>query len=169
MDMDWLKTIAPTIATAMGGPLAGMAVDAIGNALGMKDATKEQVKDLLASGTLTSDQMASIKQADASLKVRMKELEIDMEKVHAGDRNSAREMATKTGDVWTPRVMALVVFIVWGAVNYKLFNGTINSDMRELVARALGTLDAVLMAVIYYYYGSSSSSAAKTEAMAGKK
>lgn len=167
--MDWLKTIAPTIATAMGGPLAGMAVDAIGNALGMKDATKDQIKDLLSSGTLTSDQMASIKQADASLKVRMKELEIDMEKVHAGDRNSAREMAARTGDVWTPRVMALVVFIVWGAVNYKLFNGTINSDMRELVARALGTLDAVLMAVIYYYYGSSSSSAAKTEAMQGKK
>lgn len=167
--MDWLKTIAPTIATALGGPLAGMAVDAIGSALGMKDATKEQVKDLLASGTLTSDQMASIKQADASLKVRMKELEIDMEKVHAGDRNSAREMAAKTGDVWTPRIMALVVFIVWGAVNYKLFNGTINGDMRELVARALGTLDAVLMAVIYYYYGSSSSSAAKTEAMQGKK
>lgn len=167
--MDWLKTIAPTIATAMGGPLAGMAVDAIGNALGMKDATKEQVKDLLASGTLTADQMASIKQADANLKVRMKELEIDMEKVHAGDRNSAREMATKTGDVWTPRLMAIVVFAVWGAVNYKLFNGTINGDMRELVARALGTLDAVLMAVIYYYYGSSSSSAAKTEAMSGKK
>ena len=167
--MDWLKTIAPTIATAMGGPLAGMAVDAIGSALGMKDATKEQVKDLLASGTLTSDQMASIKQADASLKVRMKELEIDMEKVHAGDRNSAREMAAKTGDVWTPRLMAIVVFAVWGAVNYKPFNGTINGDMRELVARALGTLDAVLMAVIYYYYGSSSSSAAKTEAMAGKK
>lgn len=167
--MDWLKTIAPTIATAMGGPLAGMAVDAVGSALGMKDATKEQVKDLLASGTLTSDQMASIKQADATLKVRMKELEIDMEKVHAGDRNSAREMAAKTGDVWTPRLMAIVVFAVWGAVNYKLFNGTINGDMRELVARALGTLDAVLMAVIYYYYGSSSSSAAKTEAMAGKK
>ena len=167
--MDWLKTIAPTIATAMGGPLAGMAVDAIGNALGMKDATKDQIKDLLSSGTLTSDQMASIKQADASLKVRMKELEIDMEKVHAGDRNSAREMAARTGDVWTPRIMALVVFIVWGAVNYKLFNGTINGDMRELVARALGTLDAVLMAVIYYYYGSSSSSAAKTEAMQGKK
>lgn len=167
--MEWLKTIAPTIATAMGGPLAGMAVDAIGSALGMKDATKEQVKDLLASGTLTADQMASIKQADATLKVRMKELEIDMEKVHAGDRNSAREMAAKTGDVWTPRIMAMVVFAVWGAVNYKLFNGTINGDMRELVARALGTLDAVLMAVIYYYYGSSSSSAAKTEAMAGKK
>ena len=167
--MDWLKTIAPTIATAMGGPLAGMAVDAIGSALGMKDATKEQVKDLLASGTLTSDQMASIKQADATLKVRMKELEIDMEKVHAGDRNSAREKAAKTGDGWTPRLMAIVVFAVWGAVNYKLFNGTINGDMRELVARALGTLDAVLMAVIYYYYGSSSSSAAKTEAMAGKK
>jgi len=61
-----------------------------------------------------------------------------------------------------------VVFIVWGAVNWKLFNGMISGDMRELVARALGTLDATLMAVIYYYFGSSAGSKDKTEAMASK-
>jgi len=33
--MDWLKQIAPTIATAMGGPLAGMAVSAISKAIGV--------------------------------------------------------------------------------------------------------------------------------------
>ena len=32
--MDWLKTIAPTIATALGGPLAGMAVSAVAKAIG---------------------------------------------------------------------------------------------------------------------------------------
>ena len=166
--MDWLATIAPTAATLLGGPLAGMAVDAIGKAIGLTDATKEQVKDALASGTLNADQMAAIKQAEADLILKVKQLDIDMEKVHAGDRASARDMAAKTGDTWTPRIIALVVFIVWGAVNWKLFNGTISGDMRELVARALGTLDATLMAVIYYYFGSSAGSKEKTEAMSKK-
>lgn len=167
--MEWLKQLAPTAATLLGGPLAGMAVDAIGNALGMKDATKDQVKDLLTSGTLNADQMAAIKKAEADLILKVKELDIDMEKVHAGDRASARDMAAKTGDIWTPRIIALVVFIVWGAVNWKLFNGTISGDMRELVARALGTLDGTLLAVVYYYFGSSSGSKDKTEAIATKK
>ena len=167
--MEWLKQLAPTAATLLGGPLAGMAVDAIGNALGMKDATKDQVKDLLTSGTLNADQMAAIKKAEADLILKVKQLDIDMEKVHAGDRASARDMAAKTGDVWTPRIIALVVFIVWGAVNWKLFNGTISGDMRELVARALGTLDGTLLAVVYYYFGSSSGSKDKTDAIAGKK
>jgi hypothetical protein len=36
--MDWLKQIAPTIATALGGPLAGMAVSAISKAIGVDEA-----------------------------------------------------------------------------------------------------------------------------------
>jgi hypothetical protein len=167
--MEWLKQIAPTAATLLGGPLAGMAVDAIGKAIGLSDATKEQVKDALSSGTLNADQMAAIKQAEADLVLKVKQLDIDMEKVHAGDRASARDMAVKTGDVLTPRIIALVVFIVWGAVNWKLFNGTISGDMRELVARALGTLDGTLLAVVYYYFGSSSGSKDKTDSLAGKK
>ena len=41
---DALKAIAPTIATALGGPLAGLAVDALGAAFGWTDATKEKVE-----------------------------------------------------------------------------------------------------------------------------
>lgn len=167
--MDWLKTIAPTAATLLGGPLAGMAVDAIGKAIGLPDATKEQVKEALTSGTLNAEQMTAIKQAEADLVVKVKQLDIDMEKVHAGDRASARDMAVKTGDVWTPRIIAGIVFFVWGAVNWKLFNGTISGDMRELVARALGTLDATLMAVVYYYFGSSAGSKEKTSNIVEKK
>ena len=33
--MDWLTQIAPTIATALGGPLAGMAVAAVSKAIGV--------------------------------------------------------------------------------------------------------------------------------------
>lgn len=167
--MDWLKQIAPTAATLLGGPLAGMAVDAIGKALGISDATKDQVKGILTSGTVNAEQMAAIKQAEADLVLKVKQLDIDMEKIHAGDRASARDMAAKTGDVWTPRIIAMMVFIVWGVVQYHVFTSVIPDGMRELVARMLGTLDAVLMAVVYYYYGSSSGSAAKTAAMTEKK
>ena len=153
--MEWLKAIAPTAATLLGGPLAGMAVEAIGSALGVSDATKEKITEVLQSGTLTAEQTAALRQVDANLKVKLKELDIDMEKVHASDRDSARKMAAATGDIWTPRVIALVVFLVWGVVQYHVFTSTIPEGMRELVARMLGTLDAVLMAVVYYYYGSS--------------
>ena len=166
--MDWLKTIAPTVASALGGPLAGMAVEAVGSALGLTDATKEKITDVLQSGSMTAEQTAALKQAELDLKLKLKELDIDLEKVHAGDRNSAREMAAKTGDIWTPRIIAIVVFIVWAVVQYVVFTSVIPEGMRELVARMLGTLDAVLMAVVYYYFGSSSGSAAKTQAMVSK-
>ena len=166
--MDWLKTIAPTVASALGGPLAGMAVEAVGSALGLTDATKEKITDVLQSESMTAEQTAALKQAELDLKIKLKELDIDLEKVHAGDRNSAREMAAKTGDIWTPRIIAMVVFIVWAVVQYVVFTSVIPEGMRELVARMLGTLDAVLMAVVYYYFGSSSGSAAKTQAMVSK-
>lgn len=166
--MDWLKTIAPTVASALGGPLAGMAVEAVGSALGLTDATKEKITDVLQSGSMTAEQTAALKQAELDLKLKLKELDIDLEKVHAGDRNSAREMAAKTGDIWTPRIIAMVVFIVWAVVQYVVFTSVIPEGMRELVARMLGTLDAVLMAVVYYYFGSSSGSATKTQAMVSK-
>lgn len=167
--MDWLKQIAPTAATLLGGPLAGMAVDAIGKALGMSDATKDQVKDLLTSGTINAEQMAAIKQAEADLVLKVKQLDIDLEKVHAGDRASARDMAVKTGDVWTPRIVAFLVLIVWGVVQYHVLNKVVPTEARELVIRMLGTLDAALMAVLYYYFGSSAGSKDKTQALADKK
>lgn len=170
-DIDWkglLKSVAPTAATLLAGPFAGMAVEAIAGAIGEPTATKEQVIEKLQSGMLTADQMTSLKAADANLKVRLRELDIDLEKIHAGDRDSARQMAAKTGDIWTPRILALVVLVTWGIVQYHLLTAVVDSTMRELVARLLGTLDAALMAVLYYYYGSSAGSAAKNDALAKK-
>jgi hypothetical protein len=170
-DFDWkslLKSVAPTAATLLGGPLAGMAVEAIASAIGDPNATKEQVIEKLQAGTLTAEQMTALKAAEANLKIKLRELDIDLEKVHAADRASARDMAAKTGDVWTPRVLAFVVLITWGFVQYHLLTAVVDASMRELVARLLGTLDAALMAVLYYYYGSSAGSAAKNEALAKK-
>ena len=64
--MDILKTfgpligsVAPTIATALGGPVAGMAVKALSGALfGHEDATSDDIKTALANPT--ADQLAAL-------------------------------------------------------------------------------------------------------------
>ena len=42
--MNWLAQIAPTLATALGGPLAGLAVAAISKVIGV---LPEEVKDVI--------------------------------------------------------------------------------------------------------------------------
>ena len=46
--MDWTKTLqalAPTVASAILGPLGGIAVSAIGNILGVSDATQAEIAE----------------------------------------------------------------------------------------------------------------------------
>ena len=157
--MDILKTfgpligsIAPTIATALGGPVAGMAVKALSGALlGHEDGTEDDIKAALANPT--ADQLTALKKIDADFKLQMKSLDIDLERIAASDRDSARNMAIMTHD-WTPRVLAVVVVVAWGIVQWYLLHNVIDASMRELVARVLGTLDGALMLVLSYYFGS---------------
>lgn len=158
--MDWLKTIAPTIASALGGPLAGMAVDLVSKACGI-DA--KDVHASISEGKLSADQIAFIKQAELQLQARAQELGLDFEKIAAADRDSARnrEIAIATSEAvpWinkmvTPAIACSVV-VVWGAVQYFLFHNIIPAEMRELTARVLGTLDGALMLVLSYYFGAS--------------
>ena len=112
--MDILKTfgplvgsVAPTIATALGGPVAGMAVKALSNALlGHADGTEDEINAALANPT--ADQLAALKKIDADFKVQMKSLDIDLERIAASDRDSARNYAIMTHDL-TPRVLAVNV------------------------------------------------------------
>lgn len=158
--MDILKTfgpligsVAPTIATALGGPVAGMAVKALSGALfGHEDGTQDDIMTALANPT--GDQLASLKKIDADFKTQMKSLDIDLERIAADDRNSARQMAIQTHD-WTPRILAVVVICAWVFIQWHLLNSTIPPEMRELVARVLGTLDAALTLVLSYYFGAS--------------
>jgi hypothetical protein len=157
--MDILKTfgpligsVAPTIATALGGPVAGMAVKALSGALfGHEDATSDDIKTALANPT--ADQLAALKKIDADFKVQMKALDIDLEQIAAKDRDSARNMAIMTHD-WTPRILAMVVVAAWGITTWYLLRNIIEPSMREIIARVLGNLDSALVLVLSYYFGS---------------
>ena len=81
-----IETIAPTIATAIGGPVAGMAVKALSTALlGHENGTEDDITSALA--TATPDQIVAIKTADSNFKIQMKKLDIDLERISADDRD----------------------------------------------------------------------------------
>ena len=148
-----VQNVAPTIATALGGPVAGMAVKALSTALlGHGDGSEDDITAALS--TATPEQIAAIKKADNDFKVQMKALDIDLVKIAADDRASARNYAIQTHDL-TPRLLAFIIVVSWGCVQYFMFTHVIEPSMRELIARVLGTIDGALMLVLSYYFGSS--------------
>lgn len=156
MSFDWkavVKTVAPGLATALGGPLAGLAVTAIGEALGVSEPTQEKIQQALAGAT--PDDLLKIKAAEQTFQVKMRELDVDLVRIGVSDRDSARQREAATKDTLTPRFLAAVVVITWGVVQWRILNHSIPEDMRELVMRVLGTLDAALLVVLYYYFGGS--------------
>jgi hypothetical protein len=158
-----VKTVAPSLATAVGGPLAGMATRAISDALlGKPDGTEDELID--AASKASPDQLLALKKAEQDFAVRMRELEIDLQRIDAADRSSAREREVKTGD-WTPRALAGAVTLgFFGVLGYMIAYG-LPSQGGEALLVMLGTLGTAWGGIVSYYFGSSAGSKEKSEAM----
>ena len=158
-----LGQLAPTIASALGGPVAGMAVKALAGALGLsQDSSTDDVQTALL--TATPEQLAAIKKVDADFKVQMKELDIDLERIAAGDRDSARNMQMHTND-WIPRAMAIMVtFGFFGILTWLLTKGVPPTGSETLIYM-LGALGTAWTGIVQFYFGSSAGSKAKTDAL----
>jgi hypothetical protein len=161
--MDWLKQIAPTIATAMGGPLAGMAVSAISKAIGVDP---EKVGDLISSNKLSADQIAQVKIAEIELQRQAQELGLNFEKLEVEDRKSARDMQAATKSLMPP-VLAAAVTIGFFSIMVLMFFNKID-DSNPAILMMLGSLGTAWTGIIAYYFGSSAGSQAKTELLSKK-
>ena len=65
--MDWLKTLAPTAATMLGGPLAGMAVKFLADKLGAPAETADAVTTALSNLTGTPEGRIKLAEIDAGI------------------------------------------------------------------------------------------------------
>jgi hypothetical protein len=169
---DFLNKVLPWIGAAATGnvpALVGMAATAIGDAVGVKVDANQRAIQAAVTGA-TPEQMLALKQADNDFSARMQALGFahleELAQVAAGDRADARNREIKTGDSWTPRLLAAMVLIGWLAVQGFLLTHVVDATMRELIARVLGTLDGALMLVLSYYFGSSAGSAEKNQLIA---
>ena len=172
--MDILKTfgpligsVAPTIATALGGPVAGMAVKAISGALfGHDGASKDDIMTALANPT--GDQLAALKKIDADFAVQMKALDIDLERIAAGDRASARDMQKETRD-WIPRALAVSVTVGFFAILLYMLVYGLPTTGNEALLLLLGALQTAWGGIIAFYFGSSSGSQKKDQMIYNSK
>jgi hypothetical protein len=156
--MEWLKQIAPTVATALGGPLAGMAVSAISKAIGVEP---EKVGDLISNNKLTAEQIAQVKLAEIELQKQAQELGLNFEKLAVDDRKSAREMQAATRSIVPPALAAIVTVGFFGILVMMLL-GKVDSN-NPAILMMLGSLGTAWTGIIAYYFGSSAGSQAKTD------
>jgi hypothetical protein len=155
-----LKGVAPTLATAVAGPLGGAAISAIASKLGVSDSVEEVAK------AIAGDPQAAQKLA---------ELELEYAKLDAQDRDSARkayaaiatsENSTKLDKLVVPILALGVVGLAFTLIGVLMFVDT-PSDQQQLVIFALGFITSAAGQVLSFYFGSSQGSKDKTEDMKG--
>lgn len=169
-DVNWqaiVKTVAPWIGTALGGPLGGMAVEAAANALGLGEKTVDAVKQAL--GGATPEQMLALKKADQEFALQMRALGFkaatDLEAIAAGDRRDARGM-----QVAKPSPMPAVLTVGTGVGFFftlgALFLYPIPPENRDVIVYMCGQLAAAFAACLAFWVGTTRSSQNKTEMLA---
>lgn len=161
---DFLGKVAPTIATLFGGPLAGMAVTAVGDALGLKGSTQKSLTDLIESGQMTGEQLLALKRAEIDIQTKLKELDIDAEKLATEDRNSARTMQTATRSS-VPAVLAISLTLgVFG-----LLLGEKTGALQAGDTQGTTALWTVWIMAMSFYFGTTHSSQRKDATIARMK
>lgn len=157
---DFLKSVAPSLATALLGPLGGVAISFIADKLGIEEKTVEAVTDAIQGNKMTAEQVTQIKAAEIDFQKFLKTNEIDLERIHAGDRDSARKRESAVQDKTTRNLAYLIVGGFLGMVGATLGGWTQVDSV--LAGTLIGYLSAKAEQVASYYFGSSSGSVQKS-------
>ena len=157
---DWIKILAPILGSALGGPLGGAAASIIADKLGIQEKTIEAVSEVLNSGKMSADQIASLKLAEIEFSRFLESNKIRIEEISAGDRASARAREISVKD-WVPAWLAIMLTVgFFGILAYMLKYGAPEAG-RDALLVMLGSLGTGWTSVLAYYFGSSAGSASK--------
>jgi hypothetical protein len=153
--LDIVKGVAPSLATALGGPLAGAAVTAIAEKFGVEDTVEAVTTALQAANP---EQLAKLQEID------LKKLELEN-----ADRDSARKahMAIATSpdahllEKLTMPILALgTVALAFMLIGILLFIN-IPDSQENIIIFALGFITSAATQVLSFYFGSSQGSQEK--------
>ncbi|HEY4374053.1 MAG TPA: hypothetical protein VGN52_19160 [Burkholderiales bacterium] len=159
-----IKTIAPTVASALGGPLAGAAVSALGSIFGIGEPTQEKIKDAIESAQMTPAQVAQIKALELQYQNDEKERQFKYAELEFKDLDSARQRDVQTKDNVNRNLAYAIVGAFIALVAATLLGQTKVDSV--LAGTLVGYLSAKCEQVLAYYFGSSRGSERKTELLA---
>lgn len=154
-----LKSVAPSLATVVAGPLGGVAVKAIAEKFGVADSVESVAK------AIAGDPEAAMKLAEIDLK------QFELENADRASARHLQETALMQDDLFSKH------FIYWFAWFWSISSVTyfgcvtflpIPEDNTHFADIILGFLLGTAVAtIISFFYGSSKSSKDKTESMKG--
>ena len=141
--------VAPTLATALGGPLAGAAAQSIASVLGV---APEPRKLEQAMAEMSAEQLAEIKKAELEFEVKMKELDVDLFALETKDIQDARKRNSKD---WTARAIALGSVGMFAGYVFLVTVQPPDANSEAVINLVLGYLGGMVSAVISFYFGAS--------------
>lgn len=123
-----LKGIAPTLATALGGPLAGVAAKFITDKLGGGDgAQASNIESILRDLTGSSEKLGQLKKIEADFKLEMQKLDVDVFSLEVQDRSSARELAKE--NMWPQIGISFLFLVTYFALLFYMFSIEVSDEM----------------------------------------
>jgi hypothetical protein len=153
MNFDKIKGLvgglAPTLATALGGPLAGTAATAIAEVLGCKPDAPSIER---AMAQATPAQLTEIKKAELDFEARMKELDVDLFALETADIQDARK---NMGKDWTARVLALGTMAAFVGYVFLVTIQPPDANSDAIINLVLGYLGGMVSGVTSFYFGAS--------------
>lgn len=170
MSFDWknlVRTVAPTIGTVLGSPMAGVAISALSEALlGRDNGTIQEVSKAVAKAT--PQDLAAIKQADVKLQQVMAELEIDVFSLEVEDRKSARDLfkINQWPQIILSGAFLTAYFVILGTVLLGDIN--IEAGFKDVVILLLGLMVREVPTVMGFWFGTSLGSKEKSAQLAVK-
>jgi hypothetical protein len=153
--------VAPTIAGALGGPLAGAAMQALSKAvLGESSAVAEDIETVVLAQR--PETLAALKKAELDFRRAILDADLEARRIAAGDRADARARQIAVRDA-TPAVLGLGVISGFFFVLTLMLLRQLPSEADTEFSIMLGALATMTAAVVNYYFGSSADSREKTK------
>lgn len=141
--------VAPTLGTALGGPLGGAAVSMLADALGCEPDERSVTKAVQAA---SPEQLAEIKKAELSFEARMKELDVDIFNLETQDKQDARKHFAKD---WTAKLIGLIMVTFFCGYIAMITLMPPEQNSMELINLVLGYMGGLVSAVVSFYFGAS--------------
>lgn len=158
-----LGAIAPTVASALLGPLGGIAVSAVGNILGLEKPTQDAISNAFKNQQLTSEMVAELKKLELQYQENERERDFKYSELEFKDTQSARDMQIATKST-TPTVLTYLITIGFFGILIALMFGTVEKSDPLLVM--LGSLGTAWTASVSFWFGTTQGSSKKTELLA---
>ena len=162
--VSFLTTIAPTLASALLGPMAGIAVAGLSKIFGLSEASQENVASMINDGKLTPEHLAAIKELELQYKNDEAERGFKYKELEFKDVADARGMQKETKSVIPATLTILVTCGFFGVLGWMMYEPSVVNSPPLLIM--LGQLSAGWAAVISFWMGTTSGSSRTRELLA---